>query len=114
MGDARKHNIQFIEHNPTDPNFGVKKNRRSWKEKQSGQARKPGTRKYRKMLDDEYTIVIFTGGSRNIGTSLSSGTWRKKTILPNRFPCANTVHTILNAVVPSAKKLHAVQFDIPA
>ena len=31
------------------------------------------------------------------------GTWRKKTILPNRFPFANTVHTVLNAMVPSAK-----------
>ena len=42
------------------------------------------------------------------------GIWRKKTILPNRFPCANTVHTVLNAMVPSAKQLHPQRYPGPS
>ena len=101
MGDARKHISLFFERNPTEPNFELKKNRRRKKSRQEKQkvpvlasaVRCRMTSIQLSLLAEALISGLLPGG----------GIWRKKTILPNRFPCANTVHTVLNAMVPSAK-----------
>ena len=55
------------------------------------------------MSDDEYTVpgahYISTDRSLNIGAPPSGWNLEEEKILPNRFSCANAVHTVLNDTI---------------
>ena len=97
------HNTPIFEHKPTDPNLG----------KKIAEGRKAGRASKKtsvlasalrcRMISIHVQFSTLLAEALISGLLPGGGTWRKKTILPNRFPCANTVHTVLNAMVPSAK-----------